>query len=90
MEKFTTNHPIEPEDKERVNMIAQHIVAPALDRAIEHALTKAPINEVVSATANAYAAVLIEMVGRSPAIKLMAAHVSHLEKIEENFEKNDE
>jgi hypothetical protein len=55
-------------------------VAPALDRAIEYALTKAPINEVLSATVNAYAAVLIELVGRGPAIKLMAAHAAHLEK----------
>jgi hypothetical protein len=73
--------PIEPEDKERVNKLATHVIAPALHRAIEHARTQAPINEVLSATANAYAAVLTEMIGRGPAGKLMTAHAEHIERL---------
>lgn len=80
MEDLKPGEPLPDEDKERVNMVAQHIIAPALHRAIEHARTKAPINEVLSATANAYAAVLSEMVGLPAAAKLMAAHAAHLEK----------
>jgi hypothetical protein len=84
MEDLKPGDPIPPEDKERVTMIAQHIVAPALQRAIEHARTKAPINEVLSATANAYAAVLTEMLGRPAAAKLMATHAAHLEALEKS------
>ncbi|SDG62255.1 hypothetical protein [Thalassobaculum litoreum] len=81
MEDLKPGDPIPSEDKERVNMVAQHIIAPALHRAIEHARTKAPINEVLSATANAYAGILSDIVGRPAAAKLMAAHADHLEKL---------
>ena len=81
MEELKPGEPLPAEDKDRVNMVAQHIVAPALQRAIEHARTKAPVNEVLSATANAYAAILIEMIGQPAAAKLMAAHAQHLESL---------
>jgi hypothetical protein len=81
MEDLKPGDPIPAEDKERVNMITQQIIAPAIQRAMEDARTKAPIHEVLSATANAYAAVLSELVGRPAAAKLMAAHADHLQKL---------
>lgn len=86
MADFKSGEPLPDEDKERVNMVAQHIIAPALHRAIEHAQSKAPLNEVLSATANAYAAVLSEMIGRPAATKLMAAHAAYLAEFEHSSE----
>ncbi len=78
MATIPTDQIPETEDKERVNRLARDIIAPSLHRAIAHAQDQAPINEVLSATANAYAAVLVQMVGVGAAAKLMAAHAEHL------------
>jgi hypothetical protein len=73
------------EDKERVNRIAADIMEPALRKAIGEAVAEAPEMEVISAIANAYAALLIETLGAKPAAGLMRAHADHIDSLEEKL-----
>ncbi len=69
---------VEPENKERVNQIAQDIIAPSLAEAVKEAQMKAPVNEVLSALVNTYGAVLLEMIDRKAAASLLHSYADHL------------
>ncbi|MEO9901162.1 hypothetical protein [Nisaea sp.] len=71
------------EDKERVSRLTADIMEPALRKAITQAVAEAPEMEVISAIANAYAALLIETLGAKPAAGFLRAHADHIDSLEE-------
>lgn len=74
-----------PEDKERVSRITADIMEPAFRKAVAEAMTEAPDMEVISAVANAYAALLIETMGPKAASGFMRAHADHIASLEEKL-----
>lgn len=71
------------EDRERVSRLTTDIVEPALRKAVAQAMAEAPEMEVISAIANAYAALLIETLGAKPAAGFMRAHADHIDSLEQ-------
>ena len=71
------------EDKERVSRLTADIMEPAFRKAVVQAMAEAPEMEVISAIANAYAALLIETLGAKPAAGFMRAHADHIDSLEE-------
>lgn len=71
------------EDKERVSRLTADIMEPAFRKAVVEAMAEAPEMEVISAIANAYAALLIETLGAKPAAGFMRAHADHIESLEQ-------
>lgn len=71
------------EDRERVSRITAEIMEPAFRKAVGEAMAEAPEMEVISAIANAYAALLIETIGAKPAAGFMRAHADHIDSLEE-------
>lgn len=71
------------EDRERVSRLTAEIMEPAFRKAVVQAMAEAPEMEVISAIANAYAALLIETLGAKPAAGFMRAHADHIDSLEE-------
>ena len=71
------------EDRERVSRLAAEIMEPALRKAARQAMAEAPEMEVISAIANAYAALLIETLGAKAAAGLLRAHADHIDSLQE-------
>ena len=71
------------EDRERVARLTADIMEPALRKAVAQAVAEAPEMEVISAIANAYAALLITTLGRKPAAGFLRAHADHIDSLEE-------
>ncbi len=67
-----------PEDTERVNRIAKEIMEPALQNALKSAEGKAPPVELMSALANTYASLLVDLLGHSAAASFMRGHADHI------------
>ncbi|MDC0400177.1 hypothetical protein OAN59_10800 [Alphaproteobacteria bacterium] len=71
-----------PEDSERVNRIAKEIMEPALQNALRSAEGKAPPVELMSALANTYASLLVDLLGHSAAASFMRGHADHIASLE--------
>ena len=77
-----------PENKETVFRIATTILEPALQKALAEARKEAEAQEVVSALANCYGGLLVDLLGRKAAATFLQSHAVHLMSVEES-ELND-
>ena len=71
------------EDKEKVQKIASDIIEPALQKALADATKEGSAQEVVSALANCYGGLLVDLMGRQAAAAFMQGHAIHITSIEE-------
>ena len=70
-------------NKEKVQKIATQIIEPALQKALAEARKEGSGPEVMSALANCYGGLLVDLLGRKAAGSLMQDHVNHLASLEE-------
>ena len=74
---------VKPESQEKVLHLATQIIEPALQKALAEASAEATPQEVVSALANCYANLLVDLVGRKGAAALLQNHAYHIVSREE-------
>ena len=84
MPEDTTQKDSAGEDKEVVGRIAKEIIEPALQKALAEARKQASAQEAVSALANCYAGLLVDILGRKAAATFMQGHALHVASVEEN------
>ena len=72
-----------PENKEAVLYVATKIIEPALQKALAEARKEATDQEVVSALANCYGGLLVDLLGRKAAATFLQSHAVHLVSLEE-------
>ncbi len=72
-----------PENKETVNKIAIEIIEPALQQALKEAREVGSAQEVVSALANCYGGLLVDLMGRNGAASFLQGHAVHLASLKE-------
>jgi hypothetical protein len=73
-----------PENRELVNQLALEIMEPALQKAMKSAEGKASPIEIMSALANAYGGLLIDLLGEKAAESLLRGHADHIAAREDN------
>ncbi len=71
------------ENAEKVRQISVEILEPALQSALAEARKDASAQEVVSALANCYAGLLVDLMGRKAAATFLEAHAVHVASVEE-------
>ena len=71
------------ENKEVIERIALEIIEPALQKAMAEALKTATPQETVSALANCYGGLLVDLVGRKAAASFLQSHAIHILSREE-------
>ena len=71
------------EDPETVLRVAQDIIEPALQEALKKARDEATNAEILSALANCYGGLLVDLLGFGPAAKFMRGHADHIASREE-------
>ena len=71
------------EDKEVVYNIATKIIEPALQKALAEARKEGSPQEVVSALANFYGGLLVDLMGRKAASTFLQGHAIHIASREE-------
>lgn len=76
---------IKAEDPETVTRVAQNIIEPALQEALKKARDEATNAEILSALANSYGGLLVDLMGFGPAAKFMRAHADHIASREEQI-----
>ena len=72
-----------PENKEVIERVAQEIIEPALQKALAEALKTATPQETVSALANCYGGLLVDLIGRKAAASFLQSHAIHIVSREE-------
>ncbi len=77
------NPEVAPENKESVLHVATKIIEPALQKALAESRKEATDQEVVSALANCYAGLLVDLMGRKAAATFLQGHAVHLMALEE-------
>ena len=77
MSNKTVNIP--PQDNARVERLVREVFTPHLQRALEEGKEIAPFNELVSASAMAYANMLETTLGKTAATGLLRHLAGHLE-----------
>ena len=82
-ENLDENEPVAAENKETVMRLATKIIEPALQTALSEARAEGTPQEVVSALANCYVGLLVDLVGRKGASALLLNHASHVLSREE-------
>ncbi len=78
-----SNAPGLEEDKEKVQRIAADIIEPAMQNALAEARKMGTAQEVVSALANCYGGLLVDLLGRKAAATFLQGHAVHLSTLEE-------
>ena len=73
-----------PENRELVNKLALEIMEPALQKALKEAEGKGSYIEIMSALANAYGGLLIDLLGKKAAESLLRGHADHIAAREDN------
>ena len=73
----------EVEDKEKIQHIASQILEPALQEALAEARKQGSAQEVLSAMANCYGGLLVDILGRKAAATFLQGHAIHLASREE-------
>jgi hypothetical protein len=68
----------EVEDKEKIQHIASQILEPALQEALAEARKYGSAQEVLSAMANCYGGLLVDILGRKAAATFLQGHAVHL------------
>ncbi|MFL2583431.1 MAG: hypothetical protein ACJ0Q9_03495 [Gammaproteobacteria bacterium] len=76
------------ENKETVMRLATKIIEPALQTALAEAKEEGTPQEVVSALANCYVGLLVDLVGRKGASTLLQNHAHHVLSREEEVLTN--
>ena len=71
------------ENKEVVKKIATEIIEPALQKALAEAKKEGAPQEIVSALANCYGGLLVDILGRKGAASLLQGHAAHIASLEE-------
>jgi hypothetical protein len=66
-----------------VQKIATDIIEPALREALAKARKDGSAQEVVNALANCYGGLLVDLLGRKPAVALLRDHANHIASSEE-------
>ena len=82
------NGEVSPENKETVKRVATEIIEPALQQALAAAQKEASATEVVSALANCYGGLLVDLMGRKAAATFLQNHAIHLMTLEEGSLNN--
>jgi len=77
------------ENRELVNKLAIEVMEPALQAAMREANGKGSPIEIMSALANAYGALLIELLGKKAAESLLRGLADHIAAREDNPVKVD-
>ncbi len=67
-----------PENKEKVNRIAREIIEPAMQKALSEARKEGSAQEVISALANCYGGLLVDIMGRRAAATFLQGHAVHI------------
>ena len=82
---MTTDNQFEPkpENIEKVRQISVDILEPALQNALAKARKEGSAQEVVSALANCYAGLLVDLMGRKAAATFLQSHAVHVASVEE-------
>jgi hypothetical protein len=75
---------LDGENKEKVSRIATDIIEPALQKALANARKEGSDQEVISALANCYAGLLVDLMGRKAAATFLQGHAVHLASLEEH------
>ena len=71
------------ENEETVQSIATEIIEPALQKALSDAREAGSAQEVVSALANCYGGLLVDMMGHKAAATFLQSHAVHIASLEE-------
>ena len=71
------------ENKETVMHVATNIIEPALQKALGEAREQVSAQEVVSALANCYGGLLVDLMGRKAAATFLQSHAVHIASLEE-------
>lgn len=71
------------ENKETVLHVATNIIEPALQKALGEAREQANAQEIISALANCYGGLLVDLMGRKAAATFLQSHALHLASLEE-------
>jgi hypothetical protein len=72
------------EDPETVLRVAKNIIEPALQEALKKARDEATNAEILSALANSYGGLLVDLMGFGPVANLMRGHADHIASREES------
>ena len=86
-DKQETND-LEVEDKEIVQRVAEEIIEPALQKALAEARKTASAQESLSALANCYGGLLVDLMGRRAAATFLQGHAVHIVSSEEEALNN--
>jgi hypothetical protein len=76
------------ENEETVQSIATKIIEPALQKALSDAREAGSAQEVVSALANCYGGLLVDMMGHKAAATFLQSHAVHIASLEEQLLTN--
>ena len=71
------------EDKEKVKQIAMEIIDPGLQKILADARQAGSAQEVISALANCYGGILVDLMGRKAAATFMQGHALHVSSVED-------
>ena len=74
---------LEIENPEIVQRVAEEVIEPALQRALAEARKTASAQESLSALANCYGGLLVDLMGRRAAATFLQGHAVHIAKNEE-------
>ena len=74
---------LEVENPEIVQRVAEEIIEPALQKALAEARKTASAQESLSALANCYGGLLVDLMGRRAAATFLQGHAVHIAKNEE-------
>ena len=78
----------EVENPETVQRISEEIIEPALQKALAEARKKASAQETISALANCYGGLLVDLMGRRAAATFLQGHAVHIVSNEEEALNN--
>ena len=76
------------ENKETVMHVATNIIEPALQKALGEAREQASAQEIISALANCYGGLLVDLMGRKAAASFLQSHAVHIASLEESSVNN--
>jgi hypothetical protein len=68
----------EVEDQKTVQRVAEEIIEPALQKALAEARKTASAQETVSALANCYGGLLVDLMGKKAAATFLQGHAVHI------------
>ena len=88
MAKKQQNNDREVEDQQTVQRVAEEIIEPALQKALAEARKTASAQESISALANCYGGLLVDLMGKRAAATFLQGHAVHLVSNEEEALNN--